>query len=93
MNKDSNLVMMCIFQMDAERCFVDMNKGTVKWFSEKLGYGFIADEQGRNIFVHHSDIIGNGFKILPVGSIVEFDLYETDKGYQAKRVQICINRR
>lgn len=65
-----------------------MEIGTVKWFNNVKGYGFIVDEQGNDIFVHYSIIPGNGFKSLEEGQKVTYDLIETEKGLQATNVQI-----
>ena len=54
-----------------------MQQGTVKWFNAKKGYGFISDEQGNDVFVHFSAIVGEGFKSLAEGQKVTFDT-ETD---------------
>ncbi len=61
-------------------------KGTVKWFDVKKGFGFIQQEDGNDVFVHHSNISGNGFKVLEDGESVEFDVVEGDKGLQAENV-------
>jgi CspA family cold shock protein len=61
-------------------------KGTVKWFSEEKGYGFIAQEEGKDIFVHFSSISMPGFKTLNEGEVVEFDIEESDRGLVAKNV-------
>ena len=53
-----------------------MNKGTVKWFNNQKGYGFISDEQGNDIFVHFSGIKSDGFKSLEEGQAVEFDVVD-----------------
>ena len=50
-----------------------MSKGTVKWFNNQKGYGFISDEQGNDVFVHFSSITGDGFKTLTEGQKVSFD--------------------
>jgi CspA family cold shock protein len=61
-------------------------KGTVKWFNNQKGYGFISDESGKDIFVHYSGIAGDGFKALDEGQAVEFEIKEGDKGPQAINV-------
>ena len=60
--------------------------GTVKWFNNEKGYGFIESDQLADIFVHYSAIIKDGFKTLSEGSIVSFKLVETSKGLQAQDV-------
>ena len=62
--------------------------GKIKWFNENKGYGFIFQESdGKDIFVHYSDIDGNGFKTLSEGEAVEYELIEGPKGYHAKNVK------
>lgn len=61
-------------------------RGTVKWFSTEKGYGFIERSDGDDVFVHHSDIQGTGFKDLNEGEEVEFDLTEGPKGPKAENV-------
>ena len=63
-----------------------MNKGTVKWFNNQKGYGFISDEQGNDVFVHYSGIAAEGFKSLEEGQAVEFEVTEREKGPQAVNV-------
>ena len=63
-----------------------MTKGTVKWFNDSKGYGFITPEEGNDVFVHHSSIQGEGFKSLSEGEEVEFEITEGDKGKQATNV-------
>lgn len=63
-----------------------MMKGKVKWFNNLKGYGFIEYKENEDIFVHYSVIIKDGYKTLDEGQIVEFDLIETDTGYQARNV-------
>jgi len=62
-------------------------EGTIKWFSEKKGYGFIAQENGQDIFVHYSSIDMSGFKTLSEGESVTFDVEERDRGPVAKNVK------
>ena len=63
-----------------------MAEGTVKWFSEKKGYGFIEQESGPDVFVHHSGISGEGFKSLREGDRVTFEIEEGQKGPSAVNV-------
>jgi len=63
-----------------------MVKGTVKWFNEKKGFGFISREDGDDVFVHHTSIQGEGFKTLREGQSVEFEIQEGPKGPQAVNV-------
>jgi cold shock protein len=67
-----------------------MASGTVKWFDEKKGYGFIAPEGGeKDVFVHHSQIAGDGFKTLQEGTKVEFEVREGQKGPEATNVTVA----
>ena len=61
-------------------------KGTVKWFNDAKGYGFITQPSGDDVFVHFSSIVGEGFRTLSEGEEVEFDLQETERGKQAAKV-------
>jgi len=60
--------------------------GTVKWFNDTKGYGFIQQEGGSDVFVHYSDIVGEGFKTLAEGQKVEFEIAEGEKGPKAINV-------
>ena len=62
--------------------------GTVKWFNAEKGYGFIKDEEGKDIFVHFSSINSDGYRTLEEGQKVTYDLVESDRGPQAKNVTV-----
>lgn len=64
-----------------------MPNGKVKWFDSKKGYGFIIGEQGQDVFVHYTSIIGDGFRALKDGETVGYELVKGDKGWQARNVQ------
>ncbi len=64
-----------------------MAKGTVKWFNNQKGYGFITPENGEDVFVHFSAIQGDGYKSLVEGDAVEFDITKGPKGQQAANVR------
>ncbi len=63
-----------------------MSRGTVKWFNDSKGYGFITLREGEDVFVHFTAIMGEGFRTLTEGEEVELELAETDKGQQASNV-------
>ena len=63
-----------------------MSKGTVKWFNDTRGYGFIARPEGDDVFVHFSAIVSDDFRTLTEGDEVEFELAETENGLQASNV-------
>jgi len=63
-----------------------LQQGTIKWFNSKKGFGFIAQEGGEDIFVHHSAIEMTGFRTLSEGELVEFESQENDKGLSATKV-------
>ena len=64
-----------------------MAEGTVKWFNDSKGFGFIQREDGPDVFVHHSAIVGTGFKSLQEGERVEFEITQGPKGPQAENVR------
>jgi CspA family cold shock protein len=64
-----------------------MAEGTVKWFNDAKGFGFIEQENGDDVFVHHSEIQGEGFKSLAEGDRVIFDVTQGQKGPQASNVR------
>jgi CspA family cold shock protein len=64
-----------------------MERGTVKWFNNAKGYGFIARESGDDLFVHFKSIIGEGYKTLKQGEPVEFEVEQGTKGLQATNVR------
>ena len=68
-----------------------MNRGTVKWFNNQKGYGFITDSEGKDIFVHYSVLNMEGFKALQERQNVEFDVIETEKGSQAMNITVIEN--
>jgi len=65
-----------------------MAQGTVKWFNDSKGFGFIVQEGGEDVFVHYSAITGDGFRTLKEGAQVEFDVVRGPKGLQAANVRI-----
>ena len=64
----------------------ERQSGTVKWFNDAKGFGFIEREEGEDVFVHFRSIRGEGYRTLKQGARVEFDISETDKGFQAEDV-------
>lgn len=66
--------------------------GTVKWFNEAKGYGFISREKGEDLFVHYSAIEDEGFKTLSEGDTVEFEVTSGPKGLQATKVRVVKRR-
>jgi CspA family cold shock protein len=63
-----------------------MAQGTVKWFNESKGFGFITQENGTDVFAHYSDIQAQGFKTLNEGDVVSFDVAEGNKGPKASNI-------
>ena len=64
-----------------------MPEGKVKWFNDQKGFGFIEQDGGKDLFVHHTAIMGEGFKTLSEGQRVSFEIEESPKGPKAKNVQ------
>lgn len=64
-----------------------MASGKIKWFDSKRGYGFIAHDSGKDIFVHYSCILGQGYKMLEEGDMVEYELVDGEKGPKAENVK------
>ncbi|HKX62287.1 MAG TPA: cold shock domain-containing protein [Verrucomicrobiae bacterium] len=64
-----------------------MASGKVKWFDNRRGFGFIAQDQGQDVFVHHTCINGNGYKTLQEGEVVHYELVQSEKGPKALNVQ------
>ena len=65
-----------------------MSQGTVKWFNDQKGFGFISATDGKDYFVHHSSIMGTGFKTLKEGAQVQFEIENTDRGSRAVQVAV-----
>ena len=63
-----------------------MPTGKVKWFDPKKGYGFIIGDEGQDVFVHYTSILGDGFRALKDGETVDYEMVQGDKGYQARNV-------
>ena len=64
-----------------------MASGKVKWFNNKKGFGFIAQDSGQDVFVHHTSILGGGYKTLNEGETVTFEYVPSDRGLKALNVQ------
>ena len=64
-----------------------MASGKIKWFDNKRGWGFIAQEVGQDVFVHYSSIVGSGYKTLREGDEVSYELTDSEKGPKAQNVQ------
>jgi CspA family cold shock protein len=65
-----------------------MEQGTVKWFNDTKGFGFLSRATGDDVFVHHTAIQGNGFRSLQEGQQVEFNVVKGPKGFQAENVRV-----
>ena len=65
-----------------------MEQGTVKWFNDAKGYGFISRQNGEDVFVHHTAIQADGFRTLKEGQAVQFEVTKGKKGLQAENVQV-----
>ena len=82
-----------IFSEGRERQVSNRQSGTVKWFNAAMGFGFIERPDGEDVFVHFRSIRGEGYRTLKQGAQVEFNITETDKGYQAEDVAAPPNSR
>ena len=85
------ILCICVVKMQHREIFwryFSMNKGTVKWFNNQKGYGFISDEAGNDVFVHYSGLNMEGFKSLEEGAAVEFEVVDGAKGPQATNVSV-----
>jgi len=71
-----------------KECVLHMEQGTVKWFNDAKGFGFISRENGEDVFVHFSAIQSNGFRSLKEGQPVTFNVVKGPKGWQAENVQV-----
>jgi cold shock protein len=65
-----------------------MTQGTVKWFNDQKGFGFITTKDGQDLFVHHTSILGEGFKTLQEGAEVQFEIEKGEKGPRAAQVSV-----
>ena len=74
------------FSSSIMKGYTIMERGTVKWFNNAKGYGFIKRESGQDLFVHFKSIVGEGYKSLKQGETVEFDVEQGEKGLQAINV-------
>ena len=63
-----------------------MPSGKVKWFDPRKGYGFIVGDEGQDVFVHYTSIVGDGFRALKDGETVDYELVSGEKGFQARNV-------
>ena len=88
MSKSCSCVFFVFGVGNAERSIEFMHHGVVKWFKTVKGYGFIAGDDGKEIFVHHSDILMNGFRNLEVGQRVSYQIEQTEKGNKAVNVVV-----
>jgi len=77
----------CVGRMCRKKEESSMPTGTVKWFNDKKGFGFISIEGGEDIFVHHTAIQSEGFRTLEEGDNVEFEIVQGDKGNKAENVK------
>lgn len=66
-----------------------MEQGTVKWFNNEKGYGFLSRQSGEDVFVHHTAIKSTGFRSLQEGQTVRFDVVKGPKGWQAENVEVA----
>lgn len=79
-------MLICNHYTNSIRVMEDAMKGTIKWFNNQKGYGFITDEEGRDVFVHFSGLVMEGYKSIEEGAAVEFEVIDGEKGPQAVNV-------
>ncbi len=79
-------MLLVVFYLPSEKELV-MASGKVKWFNDSKGFGFIETDDGGDVFVHHNDIVGEGYKSLSEGDAVTFEVVEGEKGPRAQNVQ------
>jgi CspA family cold shock protein len=77
-----------VHQKIAVKRIKQMEQGTVKWFNDAKGFGFLSRNGGEDVFVHHTAIKSNGFRTLQEGQAVQFDVVKGPKGWQAENVQV-----
>ena len=88
MSLSCSCVFFCLVWEEKERSSVVMQNGTVKWFDAVKGYGFIVGDDGKDIFVHQSNILMKGFRVLEVGQRVSYQIEPTEKGNKAINVVV-----
>ena len=89
MDPSSRMVFAGVRSIDTRECKeCSVAQGTVKWFNDTKGFGFVSQPGGEDIFVHHTAIMAEGFRTLPEGASVEFDIVQGPKGLQAANVRL-----
>jgi CspA family cold shock protein len=78
----------CVRTVNQYQGATQMEQGTVKWFNDAKGFGFLSRENGEDVFVHHTAIQSNGFRSLQEGQRVQFNVTKGPKGWQAENVQV-----
>jgi len=65
-----------------------MARGTVRWFDSKRGYGFILNKEEKDVFVHYTNLQGEGFRALSQGQMVEYEEFESERGLKSRNVRV-----